>query len=73
MDVETAFLNGLQKEEVYVAQPNGFVDPDHPKKVYQLRKALYGLKQAPRAWTSDSPIPTSYLYQSGPVRFRDTP
>nr|GEW80588.1 hypothetical protein [Tanacetum cinerariifolium] len=36
--------------EVYVAQPDGFVDPDHPEKVYQLRKALYGLKQAPRAW-----------------------
>ncbi|GJZ49237.1 gag-pol polyprotein [Tanacetum coccineum] len=36
-------------EEVYVAQPEGFVDPDHPEKVYLLRKALYGLKQAPRA------------------------
>nr|GEV77927.1 retrovirus-related Pol polyprotein from transposon TNT 1-94 [Tanacetum cinerariifolium] len=50
MDVKTAFLNGPLKEEVYVAQPDGFVDPDHPKKVYQLRKALCGLKQAPRAW-----------------------
>ncbi|GJU82647.1 retrovirus-related pol polyprotein from transposon TNT 1-94, partial [Tanacetum coccineum] len=39
-----------QTEEVYVAQPDGFVDPDHPDKVYRLRKALYGLKQAPRAW-----------------------
>ncbi|GKG01974.1 retrovirus-related pol polyprotein from transposon TNT 1-94, partial [Tanacetum coccineum] len=37
-------------EEVYVAQPEGFVDPDHPEKVYLLRKSLYGLKQAPRAW-----------------------
>nr|GFB73155.1 Gag-Pol polyprotein [Tanacetum cinerariifolium] len=50
MDVKTAFLNGPQKDEVYVAQPNGFVDPDHPEKIYRLRKALYGLKQALRAW-----------------------
>nr|GFB30441.1 Gag-Pol polyprotein [Tanacetum cinerariifolium] len=48
MDVKTAFLNGPLKEEVYVAQPDGFVDSDHPEKVYRLRKALYGLKQAPR-------------------------
>nr|GEZ27083.1 hypothetical protein [Tanacetum cinerariifolium] len=47
MDVKTAFLNGPLKEEVYVAQTDGFVGPDHPKKVYRLRKALYGLKQAP--------------------------
>ncbi|GJZ00103.1 retrovirus-related pol polyprotein from transposon TNT 1-94 [Tanacetum coccineum] len=50
MDVKTTFLNGPLKEEVYVAQPDGFVDLDHPEKVYRLRKALYGLKQAPRAW-----------------------
>nr|GEY33518.1 retrovirus-related Pol polyprotein from transposon TNT 1-94 [Tanacetum cinerariifolium] len=50
MDVKTAFLNGPLKEEVYVAQPDGFVDLDHPEKVYRLRKALYGLKQASRAW-----------------------
>nr|GFA05771.1 copia protein [Tanacetum cinerariifolium] len=50
MDVKTTFLNGPLKEKVYVAQPDGFVDPDHPEKVYRLRKALYGLKQAPRAW-----------------------
>nr|GFA73151.1 integrase, catalytic region, zinc finger, CCHC-type, peptidase aspartic, catalytic [Tanacetum cinerariifolium] len=49
MDVKTTFLNGPLKEEVYVAQPDVFVDPDHPEKVYRLRKALYGLKQAPRA------------------------
>ncbi|GJU01360.1 retrotransposon protein, putative, unclassified [Tanacetum coccineum] len=112
MDVKTTFLNGPLKEEVYVAQPYGFVDPDHQDKVYRLRKALYGLKQAPRAWydalsnfliskgftkgtidptlftirygedillvqiyvddiiTSNLPIPTQYLYQSGQVRFR---
>ncbi|GKE08655.1 retrovirus-related pol polyprotein from transposon TNT 1-94 [Tanacetum coccineum] len=50
MDVKMTFLNGPLKEEVYVAQPDGFVDPDHPEKVYRLRKALYGLKQAPIAW-----------------------
>ncbi|GJY37583.1 retrovirus-related pol polyprotein from transposon TNT 1-94 [Tanacetum coccineum] len=50
MDMKTTFLNGPLKEEVYVAQPDGFIDPDHPEKVYHLRKALYGLKQAPRAW-----------------------
>nr|GEW37924.1 hypothetical protein [Tanacetum cinerariifolium] len=49
MDVKTMFLNGPLKEEVYVAQPDGFVDPGHPKKVYRLRKALYRLKQALRA------------------------
>ncbi|GJW94447.1 retrovirus-related pol polyprotein from transposon TNT 1-94 [Tanacetum coccineum] len=53
MDVKTAFLNGPLKEEVYVAQPDRFVDPDHPEKVYRLRKALYGLKQAPRAWYNE--------------------
>ncbi|GKB76015.1 retrovirus-related pol polyprotein from transposon TNT 1-94 [Tanacetum coccineum] len=50
MDVKMTFLNGPLKEEVYVAQPDGFIDPDHPEKVYRLRKALYRLKQAPRAW-----------------------
>ncbi|GJT20689.1 retrovirus-related pol polyprotein from transposon TNT 1-94 [Tanacetum coccineum] len=49
MDVKTVFLNGPMKEENYVSQPNGFVDPDFPDHVYRLKKALYGLKQAPRA------------------------
>ncbi|GKE01639.1 retrovirus-related pol polyprotein from transposon TNT 1-94 [Tanacetum coccineum] len=50
MNVKTKFLNGPLKDEVYVARPDRFVDPDHPEKVYHLRKYLYGLKQAPRAW-----------------------
>nr|GEU42333.1 hypothetical protein [Tanacetum cinerariifolium] len=50
MDVKTSFLNGELKEEVYVSQPEVFVDPDHPTHVYRLKKALYGLKQAPWAW-----------------------
>ncbi|GJX54114.1 retrovirus-related pol polyprotein from transposon TNT 1-94 [Tanacetum coccineum] len=43
MDVKTTFLNGELKEEVYVSQPEGFVDLDHPTHVYRLKKALYGL------------------------------
>ncbi|GKF71855.1 retrovirus-related pol polyprotein from transposon TNT 1-94, partial [Tanacetum coccineum] len=52
IDFEESFapVARLEAEEVYVAQPEGFVDPDHPEKVYLLRKALYGLKQASRAW-----------------------
>ncbi|GJQ92118.1 retrovirus-related pol polyprotein from transposon TNT 1-94 [Tanacetum coccineum] len=50
MDIKTAFLNGILREEVYVSQTDGFVDPDNPNHVYKLKKALYGLKQAPRTW-----------------------
>nr|GEX12469.1 retrovirus-related Pol polyprotein from transposon TNT 1-94 [Tanacetum cinerariifolium] len=50
MDVKTIFLNGELKEEVYVSQPEGFVDQDNPSHVYKFKKALYGLKQAPHAW-----------------------
>nr|GEY19360.1 reverse transcriptase domain-containing protein [Tanacetum cinerariifolium] len=49
MDVKTAFLNGNLWEEVYVSQPDGFMDLDNPIHVYKLKKSLYGLKQAPRA------------------------
>ncbi|GKC49979.1 retrovirus-related pol polyprotein from transposon TNT 1-94 [Tanacetum coccineum] len=50
MNVKTAFLNGNMREEVYVSQPDGFVDKDNPNHAYKLKKSLYGLKQAPRAW-----------------------
>ncbi|GJW58741.1 retrovirus-related pol polyprotein from transposon TNT 1-94 [Tanacetum coccineum] len=50
MDVKIAFLNGFINEEVYVAQPPGFIDFEKPNYVYKLKKALYGLKQALKAW-----------------------
>nr|GEW27458.1 hypothetical protein [Tanacetum cinerariifolium] len=60
MDVKTTFLYGPLKEEVYVNQPDGFVDPYHPDKVYRLKKALYGLKQAPRVCVG-TPMVTKHL------------
>ncbi|GKA05513.1 retrovirus-related pol polyprotein from transposon TNT 1-94 [Tanacetum coccineum] len=50
MDVKSDFLNGFINEEVFVAQPPGFVDFEKPNHVFKLKKALYGLKQAPKAW-----------------------
>ncbi|GKE64743.1 retrovirus-related pol polyprotein from transposon TNT 1-94, partial [Tanacetum coccineum] len=49
MDVKTAFLHGTLKEDMYMCQPECFIDADHPRHVYKLKKILYGLKQAPRA------------------------
>jgi hypothetical protein len=50
MDVKTAFLNGFLEEEVYMIQPEGYVDTKHPKKVCKLKRSIYGLKQASRSW-----------------------
>ncbi|KAJ9561577.1 hypothetical protein OSB04_006737 [Centaurea solstitialis] len=65
MDIKNAFLNGKLNEEVYVAQPPGFVDPKFPDHVYKLNKALYGLKQAPRAWYDTL---STFLLSKGFVR-----
>ncbi|GJT52334.1 putative ribonuclease H-like domain-containing protein [Tanacetum coccineum] len=62
MDVKSTFLYGTIKEEVYVHQPSGFVDPAHPNKVYKVIKALYGLHQAPRAWYETL---SSFLMENG--------
>nr|GEU74380.1 copia protein [Tanacetum cinerariifolium] len=50
MDVKSAFLDGFIIEEVYVAQPLGFIDFEKPDHIYKLKKSVYGLKQAPKAW-----------------------
>ncbi|GJW63030.1 retrotransposon protein, putative, ty1-copia subclass [Tanacetum coccineum] len=50
MDVKTAFLNGYLDEDIYMVQPEGFIDPNHPRKVCKLKRSIYGLKQASRSW-----------------------
>ena len=65
MDVKTTFLNAFLKEDVYVAQPKGFIDPHFPNHVLFLKKALYGLKQAPRAWYDRL---TQYLVSHGFIK-----
>nr|GEZ96557.1 hypothetical protein [Tanacetum cinerariifolium] len=65
MDVKTAFLYGPLKEEGYANQPDGFVNPYHPDKVYRLKKALYGLKQAPRAWYDELSTFLGYAQKEG--------
>nr|GEY67212.1 copia protein [Tanacetum cinerariifolium] len=78
MDVNTAFLNGNLREEVYVSQSDGFVDQDNPNHVYKLKTALYGLKKAPRAWydmlssflisqdfSNGSVDPTLFIHRNG--------
>nr|GEU93587.1 hypothetical protein [Tanacetum cinerariifolium] len=62
MDVKTAFLNGNLREDVYVSQPDGFVDSDNPNHVYKLKKALYGLKQAPCAWKNGNNLLLVQIY-----------
>nr|GEV89443.1 retrovirus-related Pol polyprotein from transposon TNT 1-94 [Tanacetum cinerariifolium] len=62
MDVKTAFLHGSLKEDVYVCQPEGFIDADYPSHVYKLKKALYVLKQASRAWYNEL---STFLLQNG--------
>nr|GEX69279.1 putative ribonuclease H-like domain-containing protein [Tanacetum cinerariifolium] len=62
MDVKTVFLHGSLKEDVYVYQPEGFIDADYPSHVYKLKKALYGLKQAPIAWYDEL---STFLLQNG--------
>nr|GEZ24826.1 hypothetical protein [Tanacetum cinerariifolium] len=62
MYVKTAFLYGSLKEDVYMCQPEGFIDADYPSHVYKLKKALYGLKQAPRTWYDEL---STFLLQNG--------
>nr|GEX93260.1 copia protein [Tanacetum cinerariifolium] len=75
MDVKTEFLNGILREEVYVSQPYGFVDPDNPNHVYILKKALYGLNRlhAGGLWYSkDSAIALTAFADADHVGCQDT-
>ena len=62
MDVNSAYLNGEIVEDIYMKQPEGFVNPDYPNKVCKLRKSLYGLKQSARCWNEKI---DSYLKSAG--------
>ena len=65
MDVKTTFLNGFLKEDIYVAQTKGFIDPHFLDHVLYVKKALYGLKKAPRTWYDRL---TEYLVSYGFTR-----
>jgi hypothetical protein len=65
MDVNSAFLNGILQEEVYVEQQKGFLDPHYPQHVYKMKKALYSHNQAPRAWYERL---TTFLLEKGFTR-----
>nr|GEY82608.1 copia protein [Tanacetum cinerariifolium] len=68
MDVKITFLNGVLREEVYVNQPKGFIDQDHPNHVYRLKKVFYLLKQARRTWYNLlSKFPLSQKFSRGAV------
>jgi hypothetical protein len=67
MDVKTAFLNGSIEHDIYMSQPEGFIDPDHPEYVCKLKKSIYGLKQSARCWnqTLDSFLKKNGYRKSG--------
>ena len=54
MDVKTSFLNGLLDEDIYMTQPDGYINEDMPSYIFQLKCSLYSLKQSPRTWNQTS-------------------